>query len=172
MFFNYFRRHAFNDYWKFFEVLQMAQPQIILWWSVIGRSWRGSKERIIVSLIIKSFVSACIYPSKPPSSGEEMSSLCNCFRNTPIRVSVLSILLQITHQWQVNYHALLETHTHLVFSLSTQLISVSLPVKLFCSNNDGLIDHFTSVLLNWEIKYPRFVEAFFSAICTWHATLK
>ena len=76
MIFNYFRRHAFNDSWKYFEVLQMEQPHIILWLSVIGRSCEGAKEQIIVSLITTSFVSKCLDPSKPPSSGEAMSSLC------------------------------------------------------------------------------------------------
>ena len=30
--FNCFRRHAINDYWKYFEVLQMAQPRIIFYY--------------------------------------------------------------------------------------------------------------------------------------------
>ena len=36
-------RHAFNNSWRYFEVLQMAQPHIIFWWYFIGRSWGGSK---------------------------------------------------------------------------------------------------------------------------------
>ena len=76
--FNGFCRHSFNESRKYFEVLQMAQPQIILWWYFIGRSWGGAKERSILSLLITSFVSACLAPSKPPSYGEVMSSLCNC----------------------------------------------------------------------------------------------
>ena len=78
MIFNSFCHHAFNDSWKYFEVLQMAQPHIILWWSFIGRSWEGAKERSILSLIITSFVLAFLDPSKPSSYGETMSSLCNC----------------------------------------------------------------------------------------------
>ena len=38
----------------------------------------GDKEQSIVSLIIISFLSECLDPSKPPSSGESMSSLGNC----------------------------------------------------------------------------------------------
>ena len=76
--FNCFLRHSFDDSWKYFEVLQMAQPHIILWWSAIGSSWGCAKEWRIVSLIITSCVSACLDPSKPPSSGEVMISLCKC----------------------------------------------------------------------------------------------
>ena len=78
MVFNFFWRHEFNDSWKYFEVLQMAQTHIMLWWYVIVSSWGDAKERSIVSLIITSFVLACMAPSKPPSSGETMSSLCYC----------------------------------------------------------------------------------------------
>ena len=48
------------------------------WWSFIGRSWGGANEQSIVSLIITSFVSACMDPNEPPSPSEAMSSLCNC----------------------------------------------------------------------------------------------
>ena len=96
-----FHRHAFNDSWNYFEVLQMAPPRLILLLSVIGRSWGGAKELIIVSLIITSFVSACLDPSKLPSSGEAMTSLWNyhmenssksfvTFRFTPDSASVIS----------------------------------------------------------------------------------
>ena len=61
--FFFFRRHAFNDSWEYFELLQMAQPHIILWWSIIERSWGGGKKQSMVSLIITSFVSVCLSPS-------------------------------------------------------------------------------------------------------------
>ena len=105
MIFNFFRHHAFDDSWGCFEVLQMEQPHIILWWYVIEFSWGGAKERSIVSLIITSFVSACLAPSKPPSPDEAMSSLWyfrmeyssksfGTLRFTPCSVSVTSKVSQ------------------------------------------------------------------------------
>ena len=72
MIFNSFRFRAFNYSWKYFEVLQMAQPHIILLWYVIGSHWLGVKEQSIVSLIITLFALVYLYLSKPPSSGEEI----------------------------------------------------------------------------------------------------
>ena len=64
--FNCFRLYAFKDSCIYLVVLQMVQPHIILWLSVIGRSWGGAKERSIVSLIITSFVMTCLAPTEPP----------------------------------------------------------------------------------------------------------
>ena len=78
MIFNGFRHNTFNDSRKYFEVLKMAKPHIILWLSVIVRSLGGDKEQSIMSLIITSFVLTCLAPGKRPLSGEAMSLLSNC----------------------------------------------------------------------------------------------
>ena len=127
MVFNCFCRHAFDDSWKYFEVFKMAQPHIILWWLVIGRSWGGAKEQSIVSLIITSFALACLAPTKPPPSDEAMIPLRNChmehsskifatLRFTPDSASVISKV-----SWYIVDSRTFEN------LLSTQIISVSMP---------------------------------------------
>ena len=162
MIFNCFLRHTFNNSCNYFEVLQMAQPHIILWWSTIRRSWGGSKEQSIVSLIITSFVSACPAPSKPPSSGEIMSSLCNCcmeyfskgfgtLRFTLDSASVVSKLSRAIGDWR----------TFEFFIVHWTNFCLNALLSFFVRTMHGLIEHFISVLWTWAIKCPRFVEAFF-----------
>ena len=162
MVFNCFRCHAFNDTWKYFEVLQIAQPHIILWWSIIGRSWRGAKWRIVVSLIITSIVPSCLAPSKPPSYGEAMSSLCNChvehssksFGTLRFNPYSASVIIKVSR-------AIGDSCTFEFFIIrSTNLCLNALPT-FFVHRMHGLIDHFTSLLWNLAIKFPHFVEAFF-----------
>ena len=157
-----FRRHAFNDSWENFEMLQMAQPHIIFWWYVIGRSWVGAQERIIVSLIIISFVSAFLDPSKPPLSGEVTSSLCNfCMEHysnsfgtlhfTPDSASVISKVSR----------AVGDSRTFEFFIIQSTNFSINSLLTCFVQTMHGLIDHFTAALWTWAIKCPHFVEAFF-----------
>ena len=140
----------------------MAQPQIILWWSIIRRSWGVAKERSILSLIITWFVSVCMVPSKPPLSGEDMRSLCNCrtenssesfgtFRFTPDFASVISKLSR----------AIGDSRTFEFFIIHSTNLCLNALITFFFWTMHGLIDHFTSVLWNWAIKCPRFVESFF-----------
>ena len=163
MIFNCFRRYTFKDSCIYLEVLQMAQPHIILWLSVIGCSWWGAKERSIVSLIIASFVSACQAPSKPPSSGEEISSLCNCrmehtnkgfgtLRFTLVSASAISKVSWVIGDWRTFEFFIIQ---------STISCLNALRIFLVLTMHD-LIDHFTDVFLTWAIKSPRFVEALFS----------
>ena len=156
-----FRCYSFNDFWKYFGVLKMAQPYIILWWSVIGSSWGGAKELSIVSLIITSFILACLDPSEPPSSGEVMSSLWNCrvkhssksfgtLRFTPDSTSVIGKLS----------FAIGDSLTFEFFSIHWNNFCLNALLTFFRKMH-GLINHFTSVLWTWAIKCPHFVEAFF-----------
>ena len=131
MVFNSFRLHAFKDSCIYLEVLQMAQPHIIFWLYVIGRSWGGAKEQSIVSLIIKSGFMACLDPTKPPSSGASMISLCNfCMEHSNKSFGTLRFIL-VSASAISKYHGLLETDAHLNFSLSNQLFPFSMPCWLF-----------------------------------------
>ena len=93
--------------------------------------------------------------------------------NIPVRVSTISVLLHILHQWYVKYYVLLKTHAHLKFTLSTQIISVSIPCFILFSNNawfDRPFNLYIVYLINQLSTFCR--SNFFLTICTWHATLK
>ena len=149
----------------------MAQPHIILWWCVIGSSWGGAKEQIIVSLIITSFVSACLAPSKPPSSGEAMSSLCNCcmehssksfgtLRFTPYSASVISKL-----SW-----AIVDSCTFEFFVIQSTNFCLNVLLTFF-SDNAWFDIPFHLCILDLINQISKFCRSFFPpTICTWHAT--
>ena len=135
----------------------MAQAHIILWWYVIGSSWGGAKEQCIVSLIMTSFVSACLDPSKPQSSGEAMISLYNCHMEhssksfftlcfTPDSASVISKVSR----------AIGESRTFKIFIIHWTNFYLNAVLTVFVRIMHGLRDHFTSLLWTWAIKCPRF----------------
>ena len=150
----------------------MAQPHIIFWWYVIGRSLGGAKERIIVSLIITSFVLACLDPSKPPSSGETMISLCNyrmehssnsfgSLRFTPDSASVVSKVSR----------AIGDSCTFEFFVIPSTNFCIN--ALLTCFLNNAWSDRkFHLCIVDLSNKMSTFVEAFCSTMCTWHTTLK
>ena len=151
----------------------MAQPHIIFWLSIIGHSWGGAKEWSIVLLIIKSFVSACLAPSKPPSYGEAMISLCNCrMENSSKSFGALYFTLDSASIISKVSRAIGDSRTFEFFIIRSTNLCLNALLTFFVRTMHGLIDHFPFVLWTWAIKCPRFVEAFFLTICTWHATLK
>ena len=162
MIFICFHHHEFNNSWKYFEVLQMAQPHVIFWWSVIGISCGGAKERIIVSLIITSFVSACLDTSKPPSSGEAMISLCNCrMKHYSKSSGTIHFTLDSSSVISKVSHDIGDSRTFECFIIHSTYFCVNALLNCFSRTMHGLIDHFNSVFWTWAIKCPRFVGAFF-----------
>ena len=172
-FFDFFCRHTLNDSWKYFELLHMAQPHIILWWYVFGRSLRGDKERSILSLIITSFVSSCLAPIKPPSSGEAMSSFCKChIKHSSKSFGTLRFTLHSTYVISKVSRAIGDSRKFYFFIVHSTNFCLDALLTCFVRKIHGLIYHVTAVLWTWDIKCPCFVEAFFLTIFTWPATLK
>ena len=160
--FNVFRRHTFNDSWGYFEVLQMEQPHIILWWSFIGCSWGGAKEQSIVSLIITLFKSACLDPSKTPSSGEAIISLCNYrMEHSSKCFGTLTFTLEYAYEISKVSQVIGEWCTFEFFIIQSTIFCLNALLTFFVQTMHGLIDHFNAVFLTWAIKCPRFVEAVF-----------
>ena len=140
----------------------MAQPHTILWWCVIGRGWGGAKEQSIVSLIITSCVMACLDPSKPPSSGEAMSSLYNyLMEHSSMSFGTLRFTSDSASVISKVSRAIGCSSTFEFFIIHSTNFCLSALLIVFFQTMHVLIYHFTSVLWTLEIKFPRFVEAFF-----------
>ena len=166
MIFICFHRQEFSSFKKYFKVLQIAQPKIILWLTVIGRSSRGAKELSILSLIIMTFVLACLAPSKPPLSGEAMISLCkfrmeHCSKGfvilyfTPDSASVIRKV-----SWDIGDSRTFE----LVYYPLHQCLSHWL-ANLFGSNNALFDRPFHAYIVGLRNQMSMFVEDFFLKWC-------
>ena len=100
-----------------------------------------------MSLIIISFLSACLDPIKPPSSGEAVSSLCNyhmehsskSFRTLRFTLDYASVISKVSRD-------IGNSRTFEFFIIYSTNLYLNALLNVFVRTMHGLIDHFTSVL--------------------------
>ena len=152
----------------------MAQPHIFLWWYVLGRSLGGAKERIIVSLIITSFVSVCLAPSKPPSLGEAMRSLWN-YRMEHSRKSFGTLCFTLDSASMISKlsRAIGDSRTFDFLIMPSTNFCLNALLTFFVRTMYVFDRPFHLCILDLSNQMSKFCRSlFFSEICTWHTTLK
>ena len=119
-------------------------------------------KKNIMLIIITSFVSACLVPSKPPSSGETMSSLCNChMEHSSKSFGTLCFTTDSVSMISKVSQTIGDSRTFGFFIIHSTNFSLNASLICFVQKMHGLTDHFTSVVWAWAIKCLTLVEAYF-----------